>query len=205
MDECHAQLEAIAEVRFGKPCSHRPPLSKQAAAAKREPSIERCVDLVFNDFWTQAEEKWADAGRPATREGDYTTKIKKLLRQYGIREEGSETIDPSRVLAMCRLIVWDWEAIKDEWRSAWKCGKVPTLADVVRMKDELAACIRSGVTNQQHRYSYYHGKFVKGTPLEDKRSLDEVMSAGDDRPSAAEARDEGGAAPESGIHEAGTW
>lgn len=164
---------------------------------------------VFQDFARQVKAKWPDAEVASYMDARAGGIIKNLLGIYGVEktlEDGLIDIIPDKVILMCRLAVWDWEAIKVGWRVAFKCGRVPTIMDVYIMREWLAGAIGRGVVSQQHRFSRYVEKFVTGTDSADTRSFQEIMNTGDPRLSPEEAA----AAPpatdsDSAVKQPGEW
>jgi len=107
---------------------------------------------VWGTFNDALREKWKGTRTPSHPSSREAGQIKNtLLQDY----------DLPTVLQMCRLVVWDWEAIKSEWRSAYKTPTKPTINNLVSMRRDLAQNLDSGVTSQQKRVSRYREKFLK--------------------------------------------
>lgn len=74
---------------------------------------------------------------------------KKLMRRF----------EPDDLLAVLRIAIWDWQAIRGTDRFYEK-RFYPTLQDVVRLADQLAGLTQSGWTDHRYRVSEYRRKFV---------------------------------------------
>lgn len=107
---------------------------------------------MWDTYWREVAHRTGSSSKPKFMSGKQGGQIKTLLEQHEFDD----------VEKMIRLAVWDWEAIKEEWKRAWKSGSSPTLDNLVSLRDDLVLHIGRGVTSSQHRVSKYVQKFLGG-------------------------------------------
>ncbi|MGE0713368.1 MAG: hypothetical protein AB7N76_35855 [Planctomycetota bacterium] len=66
------------------------------------------------------------------------------------------------IRALVRLVVWDWEAIREEiWRGCYAPCPRPRLQEILALSDLLVASLGTGVTTASHRVSAYAERFLR--------------------------------------------
>ena len=116
------------------------------APVKQSYSVQGHVAEVWRAYVEDMKEAFPGIVVPSAPSDIEKQQIKSsLLKEYALNE----------VINMVSLAVFDWAAICDSWRSAFKTASTPTIHDISRMRRELAGALNSGVTTQQHRTSAY--------------------------------------------------
>ena len=112
--------------------------------------------------------------------GEHVTQARNIFNQIQ---------DPDNILAIIRLAIWDWEAIRESvevWYTANKDTPNPT--HILKILDQLGVNLKHGIISPAHRRSTYVARWIDGTwrdpraPRQNGPSLAEQYRAGCRKP-----------------------
>lgn len=72
--------------------------------------------------------------------------------------------DPDNILAIIRLAIWDWEAIRETIETWYTANKeAPNPTHILKILDQLGVNLEHGVISPAHRRSVYVARWIDGT------------------------------------------
>ena len=110
--------------------------------------------------------KWIPPKADDVSWGEVGSFGKKLLKRF----------EPDDLLAVMRVAIWDWAAMRGT-NPFYAQTPIPTLREILRFAEQLAAKTKGGWNSHEHRVSAYKTKFVIKLKPEDIIDMSDVAEA----------------------------